>query len=235
MSKQATWGRPSNAAVAASMPAMARGWCRGASGVRRAMPARDVVVDQRGRGVGAAAVYDPVPDRRRRMIVLFQRAEVVAQIGSVSAAVPVIDIAAAAFGFVRCDDRELEAARAGVEDQYARPAGQRGHRRPGTWIARPPAVLARGTGSPWPACVPLPQTHWVISGMSSPWATIQARCRALLSVISWRSTAARGPSPGTRSITSITRWNLSMSLSTSMSNGVVVVPSSRYPRTCRLS
>ena len=34
------------------------------------------------------------------------------------------------------------------------------------------------------------------------------------------------PSPGTRSMTSITRWNRSRSLSMTMSNGVVVVPSS---------
>ena len=38
--------------------------------------------------------------------------------------------------------------------------------------------------------------------------------------------AARAPSPGTRSMTSITRWKRSRSLSMTMSNGVVVVPSS---------
>ena len=40
------------------------------------------------------------------------------------------------------------------------------------------------------------------------------------------TSAARVPSCGTRSITSITRWKRSMSLSMTMSNGVVVVPSS---------
>ena len=38
--------------------------------------------------------------------------------------------------------------------------------------------------------------------------------------------AAPAPRPGTRSTTSITRWNRSRSLSITMSNGVVVVPSS---------
>ena len=38
--------------------------------------------------------------------------------------------------------------------------------------------------------------------------------------------AARAPRPGTRSITSMTRWKRSRSLSMTMSNGVVVVPSS---------
>ena len=46
------------------------------------------------------------------------------------------------------------------------------------------------------------------------------------STICWRSVAARGPSPGTRSMTSMTRWKRSRSLSITMSNGVVVVPSS---------
>ena len=38
--------------------------------------------------------------------------------------------------------------------------------------------------------------------------------------------AAVAAGPGTRSMTSMTRWKRSMSLSTTMSNGVVVVPSS---------
>ena len=41
----------------------------------------------------------------------------------------------------------------------------------------------------------------------------------------WRSICGR------RSITSITRWKRSRSFSTVMSNGVVMVPSSLYPRT----
>ena len=43
------------------------------------------------------------------------------------------------------------------------------------------------------------------------------------------------PKLGTRSITSITKWNRSRSFKTTMSNGVVVVPSSLYPRTCKFS
>ena len=43
------------------------------------------------------------------------------------------------------------------------------------------------------------------------------------------------PSEGTRSMTSMTRWNRSMSFIITMSNGVEVVPSSLYPRTCRSS
>ena len=46
------------------------------------------------------------------------------------------------------------------------------------------------------------------------------------STISWRRCAGPPPRPGTRSITSMTRWKRSRSLSMTMSNGVVVVPSS---------
>ena len=46
------------------------------------------------------------------------------------------------------------------------------------------------------------------------------------SSIACRSRAATSTSPGTRSITSMTRWNRSRSLSITMSKGVVVVPSS---------
>ena len=49
---------------------------------------------------------------------------------------------------------------------------------------------------------------------------------ACIKAVCWRSTALRSPSPGTRSMTSITRWKRSRSLSITMSNGVVVVPSS---------
>ena len=42
------------------------------------------------------------------------------------------------------------------------------------------------------------------------------------------------PSCGKRSITSSTRWKRSRSFITTMSNGVVVVPSSLKPRTCML-
>ena len=64
------------------------------------------------------------------------------------------------------------------------------------------------------------------SGRSSPCSRVYARCRSRSSTICWRSAAARVPSPGTRSITSMTRWKRSRSLSMTMSNGVVVVPSS---------
>ena len=56
-------------------------------------------------------------------------------------------------------------------------------------------------------------------------ARVGARSRRL-SAICWRTWPARAASPGTRSITSITRWKRSRSLSITMSNGVVVVPSS---------
>ena len=48
----------------------------------------------------------------------------------------------------------------------------------------------------------------------------------------FRTYAVDVPSPGTRSITSIARWNRSSPFNTTMSNGVVVVPSSAKPRTC---
>jgi hypothetical protein len=44
------------------------------------------------------------------------------------------------------------------------------------------------------------------SGGSSPCSRVYARTRRRSSTISWRSPAARWPSPGTRSMTSITRW-----------------------------
>ena len=64
------------------------------------------------------------------------------------------------------------------------------------------------------------------TGMSSPCVRVQVRARIRASTISWRRCAARAPRPGTRSITSITRWYRSRSLSITMSNGVVVVPRS---------
>src|SRR6185437_5562374 len=79
------------------------------------------------------------------------------------------------------------------------------------------------------------QTQSRTSSMSSPCSCVYARWRSRSSLISCRRPAARSPSPGTRSITSITRWKRSMSLSMTMSKGVVVVPSSLYPRTWMLS
>jgi hypothetical protein len=54
----------------------------------------------------------------------------------------------------------------------------------------------------------------------------EARATTRSSAMRWRTWAARGPSPGTRSMTSMTRWYRSRSFSITMSNGVVVVPSS---------
>ena len=65
-----------------------------------------------------------------------------------------------------------------------------------------------------------------IWGRSSPWERVHARAVARMSTISWRIVAACDPSELTRSITSMTRWKRSKSLSMTMSNGVVVVPSS---------
>src|SRR5215211_4508082 len=73
------------------------------------------------------------------------------------------------------------------------------------------------------------------SGASSPSSRVYARAWSRRSTISWRTCPAFDARPGTRSMTSITRWNRSRSLSMTMSNGVVVVPSSLYPRTWRLA
>src|SRR5207344_581840 len=77
--------------------------------------------------------------------------------------------------------------------------------------------------------------QFAISGASSPAMRVYARASMRLSTMSCRTWPARTRSPGTRSMTSITRWYLSRSLSMTMSNGVVVVPSSLYPRTCRFA
>src|ERR1044072_4325623 len=62
--------------------------------------------------------------------------------------------------------------------------------------------------------------------VSSPCSRVYARWRSRSSTIRCRIAAAVVPSPGTRSITSMTRWKRAMWLSMTMSNGVVVVPSS---------
>ena len=72
----------------------------------------------------------------------------------------------------------------------------------------------------------LGQVQSRISGSSSPCSRVYARARRRASSISCRMCAARSPSAGTRSITSMTRWKRSRSFSITMSNGVVVVPSS---------
>jgi len=50
------------------------------------------------------------------------------------------------------------------------------------------------------------QVQFWISGKSSPISLVYIRALSRQSSISCRTWAARGPSPGTRSMTSITRW-----------------------------
>src|SRR4051794_10955004 len=78
------------------------------------------------------------------------------------------------------------------------------------------------------ACVDYENGHFQpeISSESSPAVRAYIAAVRRASTISWRSAAARSPSPGTRSMTSITRWKRSMSLRIAMSSGVVTVPSS---------
>src|SRR5690606_25733275 len=108
---------------------------------------------------------------------------------------------------------------------------------PGAHSLSPPVLSVVVWGPPTSVAVSPASghTHCATSGMSSPWSRVYWRARSRASIISWRSSAARAPSEGTRSITSITRWYRSRSLSMTMSNGVVVVPSSLYPRTCRFA
>src|SRR5690349_505065 len=110
------------------------------------------------------------------------------------------------------DDVDLERARTGVDRQHAGLArrGRRGRRQWG-------------------------QTQSRISAGSSPCSRAYARASVRRSAMSWRSSAAWEPRDGTRSITSITRWKRSRSFRITMSNGVVTVPSSLYPRTWRLA
>src|SRR5215813_5656407 len=115
----------------------------------------------------------------------------------------------------------------GVEDQHAR------HGMRGTAIALPPWFLALVRGGA--EDLPCGQAQLATSGRSSPCSLVQAQCLVRVSVICCRSHAAVRFSPGTRSMTSITRWNRSMLFMTTMSNGVVVVPSSMYPRTWMLA
>src|SRR5438128_7900840 len=120
-----------------------------------------------------------------------------------------LELAARQLGIVGADEADLERARAGVDDEDAHLlAGdlyQSGH------------------------------TQSRMSGESSPNSRVYCRWRSRSSSMSWRTWAAFERSPGTRSITSMTRWKRSRSLSITMSKGVVVVPSSLYPRTWMLS
>ena len=79
---------------------------------------------------------------------------------------------------------------------------------------------------------PVAHARDVVAGGTGPRAGFVALTRASGSAPRPRASSAR---PGTRSITSTTRRKRSRSLSMTMSNGVVVVPSSRYPCTWKLS
>src|SRR5215467_2987310 len=76
-----------------------------------------------------------------------------------------------------------------------------------------------------------PQRQLVTSGRSSPWATMYCSCSASLPS---KTCTAESPAirrRGTRRMVSMESWNRSILLRTTMSNGVVVEPSSLYPRT----
>src|SRR6266581_2768392 len=132
-----------------------------------------------------------------------QPAEELPELPGVRAAVPGVHLELGGDLVTVAEHAQLEAAGSGVDHQNAGHGG-----------------LAAGC-----------QHQSLTSGRSSPCSRVQAWCRARVSTICCRSHAALLPRPGTRSITSITRWNRSMSFITTMSNGVVVVPSSLYPRT----
>src|SRR5579871_2158020 len=74
-----------------------------------------------------------------------------------------------------------------------------------------------------------------ISGRSSPFSETYSLCRWISSEYHCRVSDSCGASRGTRVTTSSVSWKRSMLLSTHMSKGVVVVPSSLYPRTWILS
>ena len=78
----------------------------------------------------------------------------------------------------------------------------------------------------WYFGLPSSSSHALIGGLVGAAMAAGGTVRVRWSTMYWRTCAARVASPGTRSITSITRWKRSMSLRTTMSNGVVTVPSS---------
>ena len=159
---------------------------RSRTGAREALAAVDDPVADRV-GVAQAVVERARRARRRRSRRRARRAR----------APPSVVVAAPS-------SAQLEAARAGVDDEDAQRAvlerAARRRVRPG-----PVAHLGR-----------------VVAVLARVGAVAQARVDHLLAQRARR--ARRGP--GTRSITSITRWKRSRSLSITMSNGVVVVPSS---------
>src|SRR5664280_206781 len=171
--------------------------------------------DPHGRAKALAAVHDAMSDRlsiaERRVQRLTQRALVDLRLRRGQ-------LALAEHRITAIQQRELEAARARVDDEHA----HRAHAR----SLGPCSCESPGEGSPEPG-----QVHSRSCAESSPCSRVKARWRRRSSLMCWRRCAARSRSPETRSITSITRWKRSRSLSITMSNGVVVVPSSLYPRT----
>ena len=105
-------------------------------------------------------------------------------------------------------------------------------------------ALAEHEDSPWPAfhaeCGFAADASTVTIGVTNNWGSSPAPydlpersgaltaldllCKEIPKKTRLFHFPARGPSAGTRSITSITRWNRSRSFSITMSNGVVVVP-----------
>ena len=167
------------------------GWCSGASAVSslagRARPSSSITA---ARGSARRRARPGGRPRRRRRARRAPRPSV--------ASPPAPGRACASSSSPSPSSAQLEAARAGVDDEDPHPASVR----PAARSSRgPPAGRRRAR-----ACT----RARAGARRPSPGA---ARPRAC-------------PRPGTRSITSMTRWKRSRSLSMTMSNGVVVVPSS---------
>src|SRR5258708_24601463 len=91
-----------------------------------------------------------------------------------------VDDAALGDGAIGVNDRELQAARPGVDDKNTS-ARLFAHQRPGTRIALPPALLTLAPPSARRASLPAStQRHCWIARMSSPWARSHSRRLALL-------------------------------------------------------
>ena len=190
-------GRPAARRVTTSSAASDFGWWSGARSVSARSRATTAASMTTGLENCGAAVDDPVADRVDRPEAADRRRRPRRRRSTRAApAGPPRPTTASS----RVEHAQLEAARAGVDDQDPADAG-----------ASPPSVghvQSRSRGRPRPrgACRRAPRSA----------------CRP--------SAGGRGrpgwPSPGTRSMTSMTRWKRSRSLSMTMSNGVVVVPSS---------